>query len=109
MVFLVFLPMFFQADLSVTQDLSRTFRGKKNSLEARLDILNFTNMMNSDWGVSNRLVSTQPLVARGADASGAALYRLRNIGTALMSTTYQKNAGLFDVYRMQLSLRYNFN
>jgi hypothetical protein len=105
----VFLPMFFQADLSVTQDLSRTFRGKKNSLEARLDILNFTNMMNSDWGVSNRLVSTQPLTARPADANGAALYRMRNIGTSLMTTTYQKNAGLSDVYRMQLSLRYNFN
>ena len=105
----VFLPALFQADLSVTQDLSRTFRGTRNSLEARLDILNFTNLMNSDWGVGDRLVTSTPLIARGADATGAVLYRLRNIGPSLISTTFQKTAGLLDVYRMQLSLRYNFN
>ncbi|MEA3245646.1 MAG: hypothetical protein U9Q74_05765, partial [Gemmatimonadota bacterium] len=105
-----FLPRLVRADVSVTQDLSRMVRGKRNSFQARLDILNFTNMINNNWGVSDRFVTNTPLIARGADASGALLYRLRNIGSSLLpAQTFQRNAGLSDVYRMQLSFRYNFN
>lgn len=104
-----FLPRFFRADISITQDLSRAFRGKTNKVSARLDILNFTNMINSNWGVSDRFVTNTPLIPRGADASGALKYRLRNIGPNLISKTFEKSIGLNDVYRMQISLRYNFN
>lgn len=105
-----FLPRLVRADVSVTQDLSRMVRGTRNSFQARLDILNFTNMINSNWGVSDRFVTNTPLIPRGADANGALLYRLRNIGSSLLPPqTYQRNAGLSDVYRMQLSFRYNFN
>ncbi len=105
-----FLPRLVRADLSVTQDLSRMMRGTRNSFQARLDILNFTNMINNNWGVSDRFVTNTPLIARGVDANGALVYRLRNIGTSLLPPqTFQRNAGLSDVYRMQLSFRYNFN
>jgi len=104
-----FLPRFFRADISISQDLSRAFRGKANKVSVRLDILNFTNMINSNWGVSDRFVTNTPLIPRGADANGALKYRLRNIGSSLISKTFQKNTGLNDVYRMQISLRYNFN
>lgn len=105
----VFLPEVLRADVSVTQDISKSFGGKRNSLQLRLDILNFTNMINHEWGVGRRLVTNTPLIARGADAKGAALYQLRNIGGKLLSTTFQNTANLEDVYRMQLSLRYFFN
>ncbi len=105
----VFLPMVLRGDISVTQDIARSFGRKRNSLQLRLDILNFTNMINHEWGVGQRVVTNQPLVARGADASGAAIYELRNIGPKLLSTTFQNTVNLEDVYRMQLSLRYFFN
>ena len=105
----VFLPELLRADVSVTQDISKSFGGKRNSLQLRLDILNFTNMINHEWGVGRRLVTNTPLIARGADANGAALYQLRNIGGKLISTSFQNTANLEDVYRMQLSLRYFFN
>jgi len=44
-----------------------------------------------------------------ARRAGRALYRLRNIGPNLISKTYEQTAGIFDVYRLQLGLRYNFN
>jgi hypothetical protein len=106
----VFLPMVYTADLSVTQDLFTSLGGKRNGLQLRLDILNVTNLLNSDWGVGRRVVTTQPLVARGADASGAARHRLRTVGTDLIAPrTFQRTAGITDVYRMQLGLRYTFN
>jgi hypothetical protein len=42
------------------------------------------------------------------DATGKAIYRLRNIAGQLIDHTYQPTASLSDVYRFQLSLRYNF-
>jgi hypothetical protein len=89
--------------------------GKRNKLEIRLDILNFSNRLNHNWGVGQRLVNTQPLIvptaAQGgpADAQGRAQYRLRNIGAQLISKTYEPTAGLGDVFRLQLGIRYTFN
>ncbi|MBI3082586.1 MAG: hypothetical protein HYY94_06740, partial [Gemmatimonadetes bacterium] len=62
-----------------------------------------------NWGVGQRLVTTQPLTARGADAQGRARYRLQNIRDQLISTSLQQTAGLGDVYQIKLGLRYSFN
>jgi len=105
----VFLPMLFRMDMSFAQDIAAMFGGKRNSLEVRLDILNFTNMINNRWGVSSRLTSNTPLIPKGRDANGALTYNLRNFGTSLLSQTFTNNAGLNDAYRMQLGFRYNFN
>jgi len=103
-----------RADLSVTQDLFRNVGSLKNRVQLRLDVLNFTNVLNRRWGVSYRFRSAQPLIARGADANGRALYRMANFGNVLLGEGIQRgefiaNAGTSDVWRMQLGLRYNFN
>ncbi len=103
------LPMLWNLDLSIAQDLATMVGGKVNKLQVRMDILNFTNLLNSDWGVSDRFIQTQPLDPRGRDASGALQYRLRTSGGELLNKTFQTNAGTFDVYRIQLGVRYFFN
>ena len=105
----IFLPMIARADLSVSQDVSRQIGGKGNSLQVRLDIFNFTNLLNSDWGVSQGFVTTRPLASAGVDAFGAPTYTLANIGHSLISQSFQKNASTLDVWRMQLGVRYMFN
>jgi hypothetical protein len=110
----VFLPMVYRTDLSVTQDIWTNIRGRRYSLQLRADILNFGNLLNSDWGVGRRFVTTQPLIvptaAQGgpADAQGRAQYRLRVIGTELITRTLEQSADLGDVYRVQFSLRLTF-
>jgi hypothetical protein len=103
-----------RADLSVTQHLFRNVGSLRNRVQLRLDVLNFTNLVNRRWGVSYRFRNTQPLIARGADANGRALYRMANFGNVLLGEGAQRgefiaNAGAGDVWRMQLGLRYNFN
>ena len=105
----VFLPMVYRADLSITQDLFTHVSGWRQGLQLRVDFLNVGNLLNDAWGVSQRLVTTTPLIARGADAQGAALYRLRNVGGQLISNSLQPNSSFADVWRVQLSVRYNFN
>jgi hypothetical protein len=105
----VFLPVMFRSDLGITQELFQNLGGKRNTLSLRLDILNLDNLINKKWGSGTRLVSSQPLLPQGPDANGALLYRLRNIGTDLLSTSYQHTANAADVWRMQLGVRYTFN
>lgn len=105
----VFLPIQFHSDLGVTQEVFTHGGVKRNTLSLRFDILNLDNLLNKNWGAGQRLVSSQPLIPQGADANGALLYRLRNIGTDLLPpATYQNTVGISDVWRMQLGVRYTF-
>lgn len=105
----VFLPRVTRMDFSFAQDLSAMVKGSKNTLEFRLDILNVGNLLNSDWGVSQRAVTTQPLVSQGADSQGRALYRLRAISDKLISKSLEPTNSQSDVYRIQFGFRYRFN
>ncbi len=105
----IFLPMVARADLSVSQDVSRNIGGKGNSLQIRLDIFNFSNLLSSNWGVSQGFVTTRPLTSSGVDAFGAPTYTLANVGHSLISHSFQKNVSTLDVWRMQLGVRYMFN
>jgi hypothetical protein len=51
----------------------------------------------------------QPLTAAGADAQGRAQYRLRVVNNELLSKTFESTSLERDVYRVQFSIRYNFN
>lgn len=109
----VFLPMFNRADFAIAQEVASNFLGQRNGLEIRLDFLNFSNVLNNRWGVSQRFVNVQPLLVGtpGVDAQGRPLHRLRTIGSPpqLMTQTIEQTAGISDVYRIQLAVRYNFN
>ncbi len=105
----VMLPMIFRADLSITQEFYGEFIGKKNALEFRLDVLNVGNLINKEWGVAERLVTTSPLTNPGADANGKVKYRLRAVNSQLITKSTEKSATIFDVYRIQLGVRYIFN
>ena len=106
----VFLPMVYNADVSITQDIFANLGGQKNTLQLRFDILNFGNLLNDNWGQGLRVINNRPLVARGADANGRALYRMANLNpTTLLSKSFERTAGTGDVWRMQLGLRYLFN
>jgi hypothetical protein len=105
----VFLPMTTSMDLSVAQEIFRDLGGQRHGVQVRLDIVNFGNLLNSDWGVGQRLVSNQPLIPRGADAQGRPLHRMRVVSNQLMSRSYQQTAGLGDVYQIRFALRYSFN
>jgi len=112
----IFLPMVYKTDLSIAQDIFGNLGGRRHGLQFRVDILNLMNLLNNDWGVGTRLVTTQPLIvpsaAQGgpASADGAAQYRLRvTSGQLLLPQTYEPTAGIGDVWRLQFGFRYTFN
>ncbi len=106
----VLLPMVWRLDFNISQDLFTNLGGKRHSLTLRADFLNFTNLLNSDWGVGQRLVNNQVLTNPGVDAQGRATYRLRVVNNELMNKSLETTT-LFprDVYQLQFSIKYSFN
>jgi hypothetical protein len=110
----VLLPMIWRLDFNVAQDLFTNVGGRRHALQLRADFLNLTNLLNSDWGVGQRLVAVggpgaQPLTNPSVDSQGRAAYRLRVVNNQLLSKSLESTTGLNDVYRIQFSLRYSFN
>jgi hypothetical protein len=109
-----FLPMISRADVSIVQSVFADVFEKKQTLEIRLDILNFGNLLKNSWGQSQHFVSLSPLIvatnAQGGpvSSSGQPQYTMRVVNGALMDHTFEKNAALSDVYSLQLSLKYFF-
>ena len=61
-------------DLSVAQEFYIKIAGKKNRIQVRADILNFGNLVNSDWGVGNVLTSDRPISFTRVTADGTPVY-----------------------------------
>jgi hypothetical protein len=106
------LPMLHRLDLSVTQDIFVKVAGKSNNFQIRADILNFTNLLNKDWGISQRVTNRNVLNYRTTTAN-VPFYQLATQTEAdgsrfLIKDTFQKNASVFDVWQAQITLRYIF-
>jgi hypothetical protein len=104
-----FSPLVNRVDLSIMQDVFHRAGGARHSGQIRLDITNFGNLLNHNWGVSQRLVNNQILISPAADAQGRLSYQMQSANGNLLTSPYQTNAGIADVYVMMLSFRYQFN
>jgi hypothetical protein len=107
------LPYLHRFDLSVAQDVFVKIGGKKNSFQIRADILNFGNMVDNTFGVSQRATAPQLLNFVSRDASNVPTYRLQTQrltdgSTVLARDSYQYNSSVFDVWSAQLGIRYTF-
>lgn len=104
--------MLHRVDFSVTQDFYIKIAGKQNNFQFRADILNFGNLLNKDWGISQRVTTTNPLNYRTTVAD-VPYYQLAtqteaNGTRTLIRDTFQRNASVFDVWTAQFTLRYIF-
>jgi hypothetical protein len=107
------LPYLHRFDLSVAQDVFIKIGGKKNSFQIRADILNFGNMVDNTFGVSQRATAPQLLNFVSRDVNNVPTYRLATQrltdgSTVLARDTHQYNSSVFDVWSAQLGIRYTF-
>jgi len=113
-------PWLNRFDVSIVREFFVAVKGKRNTLQLRLDILNFGNMLNSEWGVG--------YTAPGANFNLIAPIRVSNAGTATaQNPTYQlitqtvngqtvlvqdsfiKQASFANAWQGQIGVRYTFN
>ncbi|MEO1257562.1 MAG: TonB-dependent receptor [Bacteroidota bacterium] len=97
-----------QIDFRLLQDFSVKAGGKNHTLQFSVDVFNFTNLLNSEWGVVyNNPFAFELLNFEGYDADGT---------TPLFTFTEDRlGDDRFDInnfgsrWRMRLGLRYIFN
>lgn len=104
-----FLKMVGRMDLSIMQDVFKSIGGRRHAGQIRLDVQNFGNLLNSDWGVGERVVQNQILTNATTDAQGRLTYRMARVSGQLPAAPRLSTAGITDVYVMMLSFRYTFN
>ncbi|MCX8473372.1 MAG: carboxypeptidase-like regulatory domain-containing protein [Sediminibacterium sp.] len=107
------LPFLVRADLSIAQDIYyKVKNNRRHGLQVRFDILNFTNLISSDWGFSYRSTNPQILVLANTPTNTVKpQYRLATQTnydgtTSLLSRSYTSNASIADVWQMQIGVRY---
>lgn len=78
-----------------------------HAIQLSLDMLNFGNLLNSDWGVRQIASYTglaQPLGAATDTKTGAVVYSF----DANQKSTFFNDTQLISRWRMQFGLRYSF-
>jgi hypothetical protein len=101
-------PWLNQLDLKFLQDFYITQGGKRHTLQFSADVLNFSNLLNKDWGIRERYVINNPLQFRSIDAAGKPVYRLYQSGGQLATNVFEDNVGINSTWALQLGLRYSF-
>ena len=108
----MFLPWLHRFDLSVVQDFFVNVKGQRNTIQLRFDILNFGNMLNDEWGVSQRATNptilTYSSVVNNEPVYKLATQKFADGTTGLLKDTYSRNSSVFDVWTAQFGIRYIF-
>lgn len=70
------LPWVTSLDFSYMQEYSVKIKDKKNVLQVRFDVFNFTNLISSNWGVGWRATNNAPLQYMRRDADNVPVFRM---------------------------------
>lgn len=108
-----FLPILNRFDLSLVQEFNVLVKNKKNTIQIRADILNVGNLVNNEWGVSQRATNPAILTYSSVNTSNEPVYKfatqkLQDGSTILLRDIYSRNSSVYDVWTAQLGLRYSF-
>jgi hypothetical protein len=103
-----------QVDVRIAQDIFTNIGAKKNTLQFTLDIFNFGNLLNKDWGIvkqlnANALLTPTNVSSLSAGGTTRPTYTLATFGGAPVTKTYRDNNSLASTYYMQVGIRYIFN
>lgn len=103
-----------QFDLKFMQDAFVNIAGTKHTLQFTLDIFNFGNLLNSNWGIFR--TTNVPSILTGANASSVQpgstttpTFRSVADRNNLPSETFRTNESITSTYYMQFGIRYLFN
>src|SRR5690606_25519544 len=103
-----------QIDIKFIQDIFTDLGGKRNTLQFTIDIFNFGNMLNKDWGTFKQVNASSILVPtnQGDLVPGGGVvptFRLQADRGNPVTETFRDNNSITSTWYMQFGLRYIFN
>ena len=105
------MPWHHQLDLKFMQDFYLKVGGKRHTLQFGVDIKNFLNLLNSDWGLYKTVNNTNLLAYdKGHKTTGEGKgYTFQKNSGKRLTETYTKYKDFRSTYSVQFSLRYIFH
>src|SRR5690606_6128550 len=102
------LPWLSRVDVRVLQDVFTNIGTRRSTLQLSLDVVNFGNLLNKDWGIQDNLNGAQNLLSRSGSASQTPAFNLNRVSGELPTSPYQNASNFSTTWSMQLGLRYIF-
>ena len=100
-------------DLNFTQDFYIKVKDSKHTLRFTADIYNFSNFVNSSWGVNQVTTTTSPLSFVKLDTDGKtpifSFPYLDGKNKVPYTDSFKDNVGFSSRFQIQLGVRYLFN
>jgi hypothetical protein len=98
-------PWWHSLDLRILQDFYVGPQGQ-HTFQLTFDILNFTNLLSSSWGVRKiaNTAATSPLQVVRTEADNTPVFNFN-----MVNQTFQDDLSQFSRWRIQVGLRYLFN
>jgi hypothetical protein len=103
-----------QVDLKFLQDLFVNVGKNRNTIQFSVDIFNFGNLINKNWGVVKTINASSLLVPtnQASLVPGGTVrptFRLQTDRNVPVTNTFRDNFSIASTYYMQFGLRYLFN
>lgn len=107
------LPWRNQFDVKFVQDLFSNFFGKRNTLQFSVDVFNFANLLNSEWGVTQTTNAASLLDVTNVNnltpgGTTRPTFRLALDRGQPVTSAFRDNLTTGSTYFMQFGLRYIF-
>ncbi len=109
-------PFYSKLDLNFTQDFYVTVAGKRNTIRFTMDIFNFSNLINRNWGILKTPNRTNLLnflrVETTGENTGKPVFSFPyfdNTNKIPLSSTFQNSTAQASRYQVQMGIRYIFN
>ncbi len=98
----VTLPWFSQIDFRFMQDFYFNVKGRKNTIQVSLDIMNLGNLIYSGYGVRKLLNTSNPITVNGLDNNNVPYYQF----DTNLKSSYIDDFSTRSKWQMQLGIRY---
>jgi hypothetical protein len=103
-----------QFDVKIMQDFFVNVKGKRNTIQVSLDILNFANLLSKHWGLLQSYRQGNILTQANVSSivPGGAVkptFQLNPYNNTMLTNTFTNNVSYSSTYSMQLGFRYIFN
>lgn len=99
-----------QLDIRIMQDFFINVNGKRNTIQFTLDIFNFGNLLNPEWGVQQTPIRNQLLTFVGQEtATGRPVFSFPLDGGQPLTQSFRNSLSLGSVWQAQFGVRYIFN
>ena len=103
------LPWYNRVDLRIAQDLFKDMFAKGHKLQISLDIINFGNLLNSEWGIQDYVYTNGRSVLQKTGANSPnPTYQMLLDGTNLVTTPIKQSTTRGTTWSANFGLKYSF-